>query len=277
MRTSGGNPFQSTILLFQRLCAHVPPTLGRYGRPIGRLRWVMAVSLLSLSMVCAVGAAGHAEEPARHVDLSLVLALDRSASVEPGRLRQQIEGMAAALQAPEVLRAIATGPRGRIATTVMLFAGPGETSVLVPWAVLDDAAAVTAFSEALLAASAPAPDGNTALGWAMYAAAKLFEESGVHADREVIDIAANGFNNAGVAPMRVGQLAAAEGLTVNGLAMVDRLPWLADYFQEEVIAGAGSFALAVAAPEDFTRAMVRKLTLEIVGRPTLSSYAELWP
>lgn len=250
-----------------------PVTAGaRIGRRLGR----GVALLLVLVVVLAAPVAGRAAEEERRVDLSLVLALDRSASVGPAQQRAQIEGMAAALQAPEVLRAIATGPRGRIAATVMLFAGPGETGVLVPWRVLEDTATVAAFAEALLAAPVLAPDGATALGWAVFAAAKLFETSGVQADREVIDLAANGFNNAGVAPDRVGRLAAAAGLTVNGLAMTDQLPWLADYFQDTVIAGAGAFALAVGAPADFTRAMVRKLSLEIVGRPPARVYAGGW-
>ena len=58
------------------------------------------------------------------VDLELVLAVDVSLSMDIEEQRLQRDGYVAALRDPEVQKAIASGPNGRIAVTYMEWAGP---------------------------------------------------------------------------------------------------------------------------------------------------------
>ena len=71
-----------------------------------------------------------AQEP---VDVALVLAVDVSRSMSPRELTIQREGYAAALNHPDVVRAIAQGAYGRIAITMFEWAGNGSVREVFDW------------------------------------------------------------------------------------------------------------------------------------------------
>ena len=58
------------------------------------------------------------------VDLELVIAVDVSLSMDLDEQRLQRDGYVMAFRDPEVHKAIASGPNGRIAVTYMEWAGP---------------------------------------------------------------------------------------------------------------------------------------------------------
>ena len=203
-------------------------------------------------------------QPMRPVALELVLLVDGSASITVGDLEFQLRGHAAAFADPEVAEALAA--RG-VAVTLAVFSGPKTLRVLVPWTVISSAEDSGAFADRILAAPRDARTDSTAIGSAIEEAAKLFGTGGVHSERQVIDLVANGFSNAGLDPAQARDRAAARGITINALAILDEFPWLEEYFAETVIGGANCFTKSAFDRDSFVEALRQKLVTEVAALP----------
>ena len=81
----------------------------------------------------------------------------------------------------------------------------------------------------------------------------------------MIDVSGDGPANRGLSPSAARDAALAEGLTVNGLAILNEAPRLDRYYIENVIGGPAAFVETTASFEDFAEAMIRKLSREIRG------------
>jgi Ca-activated chloride channel family protein len=200
----------------------------------------------------------------RPVDAEIVLALDASASVTRGGLAFEVRGHADAIVDPRVIAAIVRGPARSIAVTAVRFDGPGTLRTLVPWTAIAGPEDATAFAMALRAAEGEDRGGSTALGSAVLGALDLFEGNGFAGERRVVDIVANGFSNAGIAPVLARNLAERQGVTINALVLLDEFDWLEDYYRGHVIGGIGAFVRTAQDRASFTGALVAKLVDEIV-------------
>ncbi|WP_170984482.1 DUF1194 domain-containing protein [Rhodoligotrophos defluvii] len=206
------------------------------------------------------------------VDLELVLAVDVSWSMDLDEQALQREGYVEALKHPEVISAIGSGLTGRIALTYVEWAGPGYETVLVPWTVIDGAAAARAFADAL--ASAPISRYRaTSISSALQFAAPLFESNGFNGLRQVIDISGDGPNNMGAPVLTARDAVLARGIVINGLPIMIKsaggfysIDNLDAYYEQCVIGGPGSFIVPVQELSTIAEAIRRKLVLEIVGR-----------
>ncbi len=209
------------------------------------------------------------------VDLELVLAVDTSRSIDLYEARLQRQGYLAALQDAEVIAAIRSGVFGRIAVTYMEWSGLGQESVAVDWAVISDAATARAFTDIL--AEWPLGSGRrTSISHAITTAMELFANNGFEGTRRVIDISGDGPNNQGLLVTAARDLAVADGITINGLPIInDRpspfgwwdLPDLDRYFVNCVIGGPAAFIIVAEGFEAFAEAIRSKLILEIAGAP----------
>src|SRR5258705_8675231 len=97
----------------------------------------------------AVGLAAPAVTTApfdNYVDLQLVLAVDVSGSMDGNEQRVQRQGYVDALRDPAVLRAIRSGPYGRIAITYIEWSSAFYQLIVLPWRVLGDDEEVLAFA-----------------------------------------------------------------------------------------------------------------------------------
>jgi hypothetical protein len=65
-------------------------------------------------------------------------------------------------------------------------------------------------------------------------------------------------------------MARARGVTVNGLAILNDDPRLAEYYRNDVIAGQDAFVMTAADYEDFAEAITRKLLREIEHQERVS-------
>ena len=63
----------------------------------------------------------------------------------------------------------------------------------------------------------------------------------------------------------------AQGITVNGLAILNEDPHLDHYYRHNVIGGDGAFVMTAADYEDFAEAILRKLLREISGAPVAAA------
>lgn len=208
------------------------------------------------------------------VDLELVLAVDISLSMDADEQRLQRDGYVAALRHPDVIRAIQSGPNGKIALTYMEWAGHIIQQVLVPWQVIATADDTNAFADKL-AGKPLARALMTSISGAIIEGQKLFATSNVESLRRVIDVSGDGPNNSGTTAMRARDAAVKAGVVINGLALVLKrpdgpysyfdIPNLDHYYADCVIGGPGSFVLAVTDKTEFTTAIRQKMIKEIAG------------
>lgn len=212
--------------------------------------------------------------PAEDVDLALVIATDVSYSVDEHEAQFQRQGAVAAFRDAEVVKAIQSGPRGRIAVAYIDFATIGANRVIAGWHLVHDKASAAAFADILEAA--PRTLGvNTSISSGIEMAETLLETSGYTAAKRMIDISGDGPNNEGHLVTRARDDAIAKGIIINGLPIMtpaDKfdiyyLPDLDKYYAGCVIGGPGSFIHVAHGFEDLERALRRKLIQEISSAP----------
>jgi hypothetical protein len=174
---------------------------------------------------------------------------------------------------PEVMRAIRSGPLGRIAVTYVEWAGAGIQKVVVPWTLVEDAASGDAVAR-LLEAAPLEVFRRTSISDALLFSAALFPGSGYTGARMVIDISGDGPNNHGVGIVAARERVLDQGIVINGLpVMLKRHTYsgffdvgnLDLYYEDCVIGGFGAFIVPVTERREFISAIRRKLVLEIAG------------
>ncbi|MGE5202172.1 MAG: DUF1194 domain-containing protein [Acidobacteriota bacterium] len=235
----------------------------------------LAVAILSSILTLALGSGALRAE---QVDLQLVLAADVSRSIDNDEFQLQREGIAAALQNPEVLRAIRSGPLGVVAVSFVEWSGTGEQNVVVDWSLIRDEEGAGIVGEQVLKAPRSFI-GRTSISEAIDFSARLFETSGMTSTRKVIDVSGDGTNNSGRPILEARDEAVARGIVINGLAIINLNPnfgylahtqppgGLPNYYRDNVIGGPGSFVLQIEDFHSFAQAMVQKLVQEISAAP----------
>ena len=219
--------------------------------------------------LCCVQSSGGAEPP-EDVDVALVIATDVSYSIDENEAHFQRHGAVAAFRNPDVIKAIESGPRGRIAVAYIDFATVGANKVIAGWHVIRDESTANEFA-AMIEAAPRTLGVNTSISSGIELAMHLLESSGVHAAKRMIDISGDGPNNEGHLVDRVRDEAVAKGIVINGLPIMTPedqfdiyyLPDIDKYYAGCVIGGHGSFIQVAHGFEDLERALRRKLILEI--------------
>lgn len=223
-----------------------------------------AVPILVAFLSCALPtSAGRAQIDATRVDLALVLAVDISHSVDWWEYRMQRDGLAYAIRQPEVLDAIRSGPRGRIAVTVVQWSGSTSQAIAIPWTVLSRAEDTQRLSMKVSRMLRIYGGLATHIGEMIRFGTRLLAEAPFEASRKVIDISGDGHDNITKQPGFRRDEAVAAGITVNGLAIENEEKDLRSYYRAYVIGGPGAFVFPVARYEDFGAAMKKKLIREI--------------
>ncbi len=217
------------------------------------------------AFACAFAIAAAQPAWAEKVDIALVLAVDVSESVDASEYRLQHEGIARAFENPQVIAAISGGRRGAIDATVIEWSDRDKQAVTVDWTRIDDAKSGGAFA-ASVRASRRSSAGLTAIGDALGAAGAAFGRLGDTPDRRVIDLSGDGMANIGPNPAQVRDRLVAQGITVNGLAILKTEPWLDQYYDRYVVGGPHAFLLKVDDFQSFATAIEQKLLGEIAVR-----------
>jgi len=232
-------------------------------------------SALSAALLLALLASGEGAR-AQNTDLLLVLAADVSRSIDESEFELQRKGYAAALSDPRVLAAIGGGASGKIAVCFVEWSGAGEQLVVVDWTVIGDGEDAGGLSAMLLAAPRSFI-GRTSISGAIDFAMERFAAAKPHGNRRIIDISGDGTNNSGRPVTDARDQALAEGVTINGLAIINNRPnpgyayhtqppgGLPEWYRQNVIGGPGAFLHVVEDFRSFADAMTNKLVSEIAA------------
>jgi hypothetical protein len=202
-------------------------------------------------------------DPRPTTDILLVLAVDASGSVNRTRFELQRRGYAEAFRDPQVLNSIRGLSTGSIAVTMVQWTGPAMQIQVVPWMLVKDAASSAAFADAVEAAPRQLFGGGTSLSGAIDHAMLLLPSAPYRGLKRVIDISGDGANNRGRDVREARDEAVRAGVIINGLPIVSIEPDLDKYYLDHVIGGPGSFIVPADSYDNFAKAIVRKLILEI--------------
>jgi Protein of unknown function (DUF1194) len=213
---------------------------------------------------------------AQSTDLLLVLAADVSRSIDEGEFALQRKGYSAALTDPRVLAAIRGGITGQIAICFVEWSGAGEQNIVADWTMIRDEEDAGGLAAAILAAPRSFI-GRTSISGAIDFAMERFAAAQPRASRHIIDISGDGTNNSGRPVADARDQALADGVTINGLAIVNDKPnpgyafhtqppgGLPQWYRENVIGGPGAFLRVVEDFHSFADAMTNKLVSEIAA------------
>ena len=215
----------------------------------------------------------HAAGPNDPVDVNLILAVDVSRSIDEDEARLQREGYRNAVASVQVVEAIKAGLTGAIGIAYVEWGGIEYQRTVLDWFRIDGEQRALEWAEML--AQAP----RVSLSWTSISGGiehsrRLFADCPWEATRRVIDVSGDGVNNSGPPAEQARDRAVAEGITINGLPIMNdrptfgRLPPvpLDEYFRESVIGGPGAFVVVAEDFESFGLAVKRKLIREIAAR-----------
>jgi len=245
-----------------------PPSAMRAGPWSGSWRriWTIALALALMTRFIPAQAQG-----SQTVDLELALLVDVSASVSNEEFRLQANGLAEAFGSPAVLDAIRASAHGGIAVSVIQWANQENQRVSVEWSLVQNDADALWLAAQIASMPRLIHGGHTALGDAIAFGMQELESNRFTGVRRVIDLSGDGRTNDG-RPLRAAREAVIErGITINGLAILNELPLLDQYFRDHLIGGEGAFFMVAQDYADFTQAMTQKLVREIRSVP-LSEY-----
>ena len=153
-------------------------------------------ALAAVVLFCLAGIASIAVHAQSRVDLELVLAVDVSQSMDLEEQRLQRNGYVAAFRHRDIIKAIASGPHGRIAVSYLEWAGDHFQSIVIPWRTIASAADANAFADEL-ASRAISREKRTSISNALLIAASMIRQNDIDGVRKVIDVSGDGPNNSG--------------------------------------------------------------------------------
>jgi len=215
---------------------------------------------------------------AQDVDVKLVIAVDASGSVDPKELRLQVSGIADALRTDAVQNAVRAGLQQVISVSVLIWSDAAYPKYPTKWHLLSDPASFEAFAKEVERFNISAPGvpaiggGGTNIGDALFYAIAMLGNNPARAQRWVVDVSGDGPESEpwvkGAPKLPVARaLANSRAVIVNGLAIETDVPDLAQYYQDNVITGPGSFVIRARDFQDYKRAIVDKLLRELSAVP----------
>src|SRR3546814_10234729 len=188
----------------------------------------------------------------------LVLAVDTSSSVSPQEFDLQMRGFAGAFREPAVIAAIVATGRSGIAVSMIQWSDNRRQKVAVDWQLLTNEDNVAELATAIDHTHRFHDGGGTANGGAIeYGVAEL-GRNGFEGRRRVIDISGDGSANQGASPDGLRDMAVLQGITINGLAILNEDSSVADYYRKNVIGGEGAFVMTANDSEKIGRAASRE-------------------
>ncbi|PJE31906.1 Protein of unknown function [Pseudooceanicola antarcticus] len=235
--------------------------MGRRGRRqdgwAGRCAPAVLLAPVVLALLLLLPRAAAAQE----CRLALLLALDVSASVDTEEYALQRDGLAAALNDPDIRQVILLGG-APVALAAYEWSGRYQQAVILPWMMLGSDADIDRAVARIGGATRSHEGFPTAAGYALGYAAGLLAEA-PPCDRQVIDVSGDGINNEGFSPaLAYAHFPLAE-VTVNGLAVSGPDSAVVSFYEGELIRGPGAFVQVAQGFADFRRAMTLKLFREL--------------
>jgi Ca-activated chloride channel family protein len=201
---------------------------------------------------------GFAPVAAQACDTALILTIDVSNSVDSAEYRLQTDGLANALQDPEV---IDTMVAGGTTVAVVQWSGEDKQTVSIPWTTVRTALDVQRLSQMARDLDRAFVLSDTAPAEAIYFSLRMFDEV-PHCTRRVIDISGDGTPNGG-SDVRAARSAAERArVTINAIAIESMGLAITNFFRTSVITRDG-FVMTARTHREYPETIRKKILREI--------------
>ncbi|CUJ90029.1 hypothetical protein RUE5091_00969 [Ruegeria denitrificans] len=227
------------------------------------------IRLLSIILTLASGSA------AAECRQALALGLDVSGSVDSREYRLQLDGLAAALQRPEVVQIILSDTSAPMRLAIFEWSEPGHQRLLLDWTAIRSVSDLRKIAALLNRTKRSAAPRGTAVGSAMLFGADLLSD---HTEcwKRTLDLSGDGKHNLGTHPREAKTALLPTAITINGLVIGADDPSHGDkryvqvgelsaYYNAWVILGPDAFVEVALGFDAYEDAMTRKLIRELEG------------
>ncbi|MDX8353523.1 DUF1194 domain-containing protein [Cognatiyoonia sp. IB215182] len=195
---------------------------------------------------------------ARACDTALVLTIDVSNSIDTAEYRLQTDGLADALEDPEIVDTMVSGGA---TITVVQWSGVDKQTVSIPWTRI-----TTALDAQSLARQARLMErafvlSDTAPAEAIYYSLRLFDQV-PECQRRVIDVSGDGTPNGGSDVRAARNAAEREGVTINGIAIESMGLAITNFYRSAVITRDG-FVMTARTHREYPATIRAKILREL--------------
>jgi len=196
--------------------------------------------------------------PAAACETALILTMDVSNSVDLLEYRLQVDGLADALEDPEVIEALL---QGQVALAVMQWSGAEMQELSIPWRRMTSFDEVAALAVAARTLPRAFRLSDTAPAEAIAAALPLFDQV-PDCERHVIDVSGDGTPNAGSDVAAARRMAERAGVTINGVAIESMGLAISNFYLRQLITTDG-FVITARGHREYPEAIRAKLLREL--------------
>jgi Ca-activated chloride channel family protein len=210
--------------------------------------------ILLLAVVWLVGWS----ERVRACETALVLAIDVSNSVDEGEYRLQVDGLADALNDPEIIDVILT-EEAQLA--VVQWSGTDMQMLSLDWTGFQSRTEIESFALDVRSLPRAFRLSGTAPAEAVLFALGLFDRV-ADCKRHVIDLSGDGVSNAGGDVRQARRQAEVQGVTINGIAIEAMGVALTTYYRQSIVTTDG-FVITANGHRDYPMAIRTKLLREL--------------
>ena len=191
-------------------------------------------------------------------DTALILTIDVSNSVDTAEFRLQTDGLADALQDPEI---IDTMVAGGTTIAVVQWSGADKQTISIPWTPVRTALDVQHLSQQARQLQRAFVLSDTAPAEAIYFSLRMFDQVPDCA-RRVIDISGDGTPNAGTDVRAARNLAERSGVTINAIAIESLGLAITNFYRGAVITRNG-FVMTARAHREYPATLRAKILREL--------------
>ena len=213
------------------------------------------------------------------VDVALVIAVDVSNSVTPRRYDMQMQGIAAALNDPDVRRAMLSGPHKAALLTLVEWSRGSH--VTLPWTLISSETAVDGFADDVMYARRGSKGPTCLATMLQFVREKVLRDLPAPATRTIVDVSGDGRDDCTGTPVAepgktlppepvilARDALIGDGVTINGLPVLEgnEALTLEDWYRSHVIGGRDDLLVPAHGFEDIARAMRLKFVTELLSQ-----------
>jgi len=239
---------------------------------------VLKQSAIAVGLLFA--AVGHVR--ADCADLSLVLAIDASGSIDSGEFALQQEGYVGAFRSPRVQASLAAA--GVVDIAVILWGDAEFAPQILPWRRLQSASDAERLA-GLIDGRPRVVAGNTGIGRGVTTAIDMLQEPDRCGWRKLVNVSGDSIETLPPRPRprlyvplhTARERAVTAGISINALATETDDPNLSDWYRNHLIKGPGAFVMVIGGFEDFGGAILEKPAREIAPPVLAAIKPAIWP
>ncbi len=191
-------------------------------------------------------------------DTALILTIDVSNSIDSAEFRLQTDGLADALQDPEI---VDTMVAGGTTIAVVQWSGADRQTVSIPWTQVRTALDAQSLSDQARLMTRAFVLSDTAPAEAIYFSLELFDEVS-NCARRVIDVSGDGTPNGGTDVRAARNAAERAGVTINGIAIESMGLAITNFYRSAVITRNG-FVMTARTHREYPATIRAKILREI--------------